>query len=315
MDKQLSIADKQKKLWVSITGYRALIILKALMENPCTVDELVDILKHNIVTEKSYSKDTVRISINTLKSAGCKFKRPSKKNNYTYELEFHPFGLKLTNEELNILNSLRDIVSESLNWQAVIKLNQLYEKLIKLTNNSEQIEMIYNLQPMGKINEKILYELSNPKLAGKKIQITYNSSANEKENLEVVPYKIIYENKKVYLWCYIFKYKSNTLLNIEKILKINSISIANGFEINNTYEVFYEVKNAYLNGFEIKDYEEILDIKDDSFFVKANVSNEFWFIQRILQLGSDFKIISPSFFKQKLINKIKMIQQRYKEEC
>ena len=104
-------------------------------------------------------------------------------------------------------------------------------------------------------------------------------------------------------------------MNIEKILKINSISIANGFEINNTYEVFYEVKNAYLNGFEIKDYEEILDIKDDSFFVRANVSNEFWFIQRILQLGSDFRIISPSFFKQKLINKIKMIQQRYEEEC
>ena len=43
------------------------------------------------------------------------------------------------------------------------------------------------------------------------------------------------------------------------------------------------------------------------------MENEFCFIQRILLLGSDFKINSPEFFREKLINKLKLIQKGYKQ--
>ncbi len=312
MDSEQLFLQKQKKFWVSITGYRALLILKALMQAPCSLNELIEILKTNSVTNKAVSKDTIRITLNTLKSAGCKFSRPNKTNGFKYSLEYHPFCLTLSNEEIFAFTQLRNIVCENLNWQSIIKINNLYEKIIQLTENSEQIETINNTKVLCNVNENILQELSNPKLAGKKLKIKYLSSQNGLETLDIIPFKFVYENKKMYLWCYIFKYSSNTLLKIENIKEILSVSISQEHFESDSFDVIYQVRNISKKDFELKDYEEFIEKTPDYVTIKANVTNEFWFIQRILQLGTNFKIISPTFFKEKLINKIKLIQQRYK---
>ena len=111
--------------------------------------------------------------------------------------------------------------------------------------------------------------------------------------------------------CYNFKYESNSVLNVERILKINSVDLFNTYNIKKFYEVVFEVSGAATVDFELKDNETVLEQKQDYLKIKANVGNEFFFIQRLFLLGSDFKIVSPDFFKEKLINKIKMIQGRY----
>ncbi len=73
--------EAKEKNWISLTAYRTLFVLKLLIEKPRTLDELVKELKSNKITEKSISKDTVRITINTLKTSGCVFKRTTKANN------------------------------------------------------------------------------------------------------------------------------------------------------------------------------------------------------------------------------------------
>ena len=105
------------------------------------------------------------------------------------------------------------------------------------------------------------------------------------------------------------------MLNLSNIIKVTYVNIAEKYDFNNSYDVFYKVTNIPLRDFELKDYEEITESNENSFVVKANVTNEFWFIQRILQLGTNFKIISPDFFRQKLINKIKLIQKRYENNA
>lgn len=315
MDKIQSLKEKKKKFWISSTGYRALIILKALINKPCSLDELTELLKANNITNKSLSKDTLRITLNTLKQAGCLIKRPNKNNGYKYEIISHPFGLFITDFELNALILLRDKLAEDSPWQYIIKINSFFNKFIDLTKNPIQIETIHNTQPLGNIDENIMNEFFNTKYQGKKIGIIYNSSKNGEENLDILPFKIIYENKRIYLWCYLFKYHTNTMLNLSNIIKVTYVNIAEKYDFNNSYDVFYKVTNIPLIDFELKDYEEITESNENSFVVKANVTNEFWFIQRILQLGSNFKIISPDFFRQKLINKIKLIQKRYENNA
>lgn len=311
MNTRYQVLEQEKNLWISLTGYRTLFILKLLLEKSRTIDELTDYLKNNRYTNKSVSKDTVRLTINTLKSAGCNISRPSRKNNYCYELISHPFNLDLSEIETETFIKLRELLSENLSWNEVFALNSLYEKIFSLAKNPEYINLIKDTMPLGGINKDLLFELSNPKLAGKKIQINYLSTKNGEENLDIVPHKIKNENGRFYLWCYIFKYKMNNLLNLEKIKKINFISTEKYDIEDSLYDVTYKLSGISMLDFETKDYETVIEKTKDYIIVKAEVNNEFWFIQRLLQFCGDFTIISPDFFKEKLINKVKSIRKLY----
>ncbi len=313
MDRQSNTLEKTKKFWISITGYRTLLILKSLMVRSYTIDELVEILKNDSITNKAVSKDTVRIAINTLKSVGCEILRPNKANNYKYQLIKHPFSLKISDKELKTFTMLRDKIAEEIKYDDVFTLNDLYEKLISLTLNEEQIDYVNNTQPLKKINKKILKDITNQQIIGKKVQIKYLSPNFGEEDIEVIPQKITYESGKIYLRCYIFKYKTNSLLNVERILKINSIDMFNIYNKNSSYKVVYELCGNSKNIFKVQKNEKIISGNTNSIKVEALVDNEFLFIQRLLLFGTDFKIISPDFFREKLIDKIKLIQKGYKE--
>ncbi|MCD7779183.1 MAG: WYL domain-containing protein [Candidatus Gastranaerophilales bacterium] len=302
------------KTWISITGYRILIILKSLMLSGRTIDELAEILKNDSITSKSVSKDTIRIAINTLKSAGCKILRPSKANGFKYELLSHPFCLKITDEELNSFIKLRDRVAEDLRWSDIFIINDLYEKIINLTCDLKLIEDIKNTSPLKIKNKQIIFEIANNALTGKKLNIRYLSPRFGEEDIEIIPDKITFENGRIYLWCFNLKYNRNGLLNAERILKINSVSI-NNTKVSKSfvYDVIYEINGIAAEEFELKENEKIIEENENTIKVCAVVDNEFLFIQRLLLFGNEFKLISPDFFREKLINKIKLIQKGYEK--
>lgn len=308
-----TISENDKKIWISITGYRTLLILISLLKEGKTIDELVQILKNDIVTSKSVSKDTVRLTINTLKAAGCVILRPSKSNRYKYELVKHPFCLNISKSDFDSLMLIRNRISNELSWKKVLNLNDLFAKIIALTFDDSYIEMCENEKLLNNVNLKILSELSKPNIKGKKIKVKYLSPENGEEDIDIIVQKITYENKKLYLSGYIFKYNKVSLLNIERIKKILAIDISERININDYYEVEYELFGNSYNQYEPASYEEIIKKNKNSIIIRAKVLNEFCFIQRLFLFGSDFKIISPSFFKEKLIDKILQIQKGYQE--
>ena len=111
--------------------------------------------------------------------------------------------------------------------------------------------------------------------------------------------------------CFNYKYENNSVLSLDKVLEIKSIGLKEEKRKDKDYVVEYKLSGLSVLSFEAKDYEEVVFKDEKSLIVKATVKNEFFFIQRLLLFGADFKIISPSFFKEKLINKIKSIQGRY----
>ena len=305
---------KEHKSWISLTGYRTLYVLKLLLEKPRTIDELINELSKNKNTRKALSKDTIRITLKTLKDAGCVFAKSSKTNGYKYEILSHPFNLDFSNEELNSLIKLRNKTSLDLSWQDVLALNRLYEKIISLTNDKNKIELIKSTAPLYDVKEDILAQLANPKLYGKKVRIKYFSPRNGEEIFDIVVEKISYDEGKLYLHCFNYKYDSYGMLNVERIREIQAVYLAETIEKHYLYEVVFELFGDSKNNFEKKDFETILSKNKDKLIIKACVNNEFCFVQRLLMFGADFKIISPDFFREKLINKIKMIQKGYENE-
>ena len=307
-------AKNSKKIWVSLTGYRILLILSSLIQKGRTLKELIEILQNNEFTNKSLSKDTIRVAINTLKKAGCVISRPTKANNYLYELISHPFTLSLSENELNIFLRLRDKMLDEMNWKDVFVLNSLYEKIMSLTFNEEQINLTKDIAPFAGLNKSILKDFSNPNIIGKKVKIIYNSPEFGEEEIDIIPQKLAYENANMYLWCYSFKYNKNSLLSIERIKEIISYGVSeHNYQTKVLYDVIYSITGEAYNTFEEKEFEEVITKSENEIKVLAHVENEFYFIQRLLLFGSDFKIISPNFFREKLINKIKLIQKGYQQ--
>ncbi len=310
----ISVKDRQKSIWISTTGYRIFLELKSLLIKPRTVEELIEIIKNDIYLKKEVSKDTIRFDILTLKSAGCVFSKPSKSNNHKLQILYHPFKLNISEEELNLLIELREDLASELSLNEVFIINDLYDKIVSLTFDNEQIQKISNSKLLSDINLDILKEISNSNIMGKKVQIAYKSPKYGEENTDIIPLKILYDNKKVYLCAYNYKYNSNSFFEVSKILKVNSVSLNQMEDISPFFQVIYELTGESFNTFEPKSNEKIIQRTDDKITVEAEVSNEFMFIQRLLLFGRDFKIIMPDSFREKLINKIKQIQKRYKNE-
>ena len=305
-------AEKQDENFpISITGYRTLLVLMSLIEEGRTIEELVDILKGNPITNKSVSKDTVRITLNTLKNAGCQISRPIKSKGFKYELLVNPFSLKLTDENLITLVRLRETLVNKVPWKDVITINNLYHKLVELTGNQSQINFIDETKSLGNVNPDIIASFLNENIICKKIQLEYLSPEYGKEDIYVVPYKIIYENKRLYILCYSFKYNANCFLEVSRIIKIKSVYSKEKYPKENSYKVIYRISGQAMENYEKTYYETVLKKTAAYMDIEANVSNEFTFIQRILLYGSDFTIISPYVFREKLIDKVKQIRRNY----
>ncbi len=313
MEKQIDCLKKKKNIWISLTGYRSLVVLKALIEKNRTIAELTEILKNNKITSKSVSKDTVRLTVNTLKSAGCNISRPSKSNNYTYQLLSHPFKLKISEEELRALIKLREKLSEESDQNEILIYNDICEKIISLTDDKTALALIKETEPLANADKKLLKTFSNPSLKNKRIKIVYNSAEKGDEEIDIIFKDITFENGKLYLDCYLFKYNSHGVLNFERIKEIKTIGLADEIKTVQTYNVEYSITGNSVINYEKEKYETILEQNNDKIVVRAEVVNEFLFIQRLLLFGSDFKIISPDFFREKLINKIRKIQKEYQK--
>ena len=314
MENQKKFSENKRKSWISLTGYRTLFVLKLLIEKNRSLKELIEFLQSNEITNKSLSKDTVRLTINTLRMAGCKIDSPEKTNGYKYVLTYHPFHLYFSEEELNVLLRLRDSLSLELPYQDVFVLNDLFQKIIELTNSQEKINLFENTKALLGIDKALVDEFEKLLSLKRKVQICYDSPANGEENIDIIPKKITYENGNLYLLGFNFKYKGNSLFSFSRIKKINMIYMYSEDNENQTYEVVYKLSGPSMSTFEKQDYETILSEDKKEITVKAMVENEFSFVQRLLLFGADFKIVSPHSFKEKLIEKIKRIQRVYKND-
>lgn len=311
MESKKRVQQESKKTWISLTGYRTLYVLKLLLEKSRTIDELVELLRANPYTNKSLSKDTVRITINTLRAAGCEISGLNKESNYKYILYSHPFVLNFTSEELDALVKLRKNASDNLSWKKILVVNELFDKIFALTKNENQIDLIDSAKIFADISKDVLDELVNPNVLNKRMTIKYLSPKNGEEIFDIIVGNISFSDGKLYLSCFNYKYNSKSLLNIERIKEVVSISMLEETQQQYLYEVEYELFGDSFSLYEQAEYETIIESKDNSLIIKALVDNEFTFIQRLLLFGADFRIISPDSFREKLVNKIKLIQRGY----
>lgn len=311
MQNKISSKKNTKELNISITAYRALLALSLLLEKPLTREEITKAFKDNPITAKSFSLDTIRVTLNTLKAVGCMISRPTSKNNYRYVMFSHPFGFELTEEHIKCLSLIRLNLIHLGDWQLILSTNDLYKKIASITRNINCIEMINNTEPMLDIDKKLLKSLTKYASNKNKIIIEYLSPENGIEDLEIIIDKINYESDKLYILCYSYKYNNYSYLRVDKIKSVKNVSKESHIIKKENYKATYMVKGDSISTFQPVAGEKILEKNQNYILIEAEVTNEFKFTQRLLLFGQDFNLKSPDSLKEKLIRNLQALKQGY----
>ena len=305
-----------KESGVSKTGYRALFLLRLLLESPKTRDELIERFSKDSVIAKDLSKDTVTNTVNLLRMAGCIITRPNMRTDFRYVLREHPFSAKLSKFDVKCLQALRNGIISLGDWQLIESVNALYGKIVKLTGDAQSHnELIYN-QPLNIVDKKVLYDLVRYAKVKKTVSVLYDSAANGIEHLEFIPDFIQFENEKLYVWGYSYKYKNIGYLRVDKIKSVDIINFSDNSRILGKYfaqipRVTYKLSGYAAYMFKEDRLQKIIDKNDDHIVVEATIYSEFNFVQKLLMYGYDCEIVAPTEFREKFVSIIREMRAPY----
>ena len=307
---------------ISKTGYRALFLLLSLIKSPKTRDELIELFSKDSILGSDVSKDTLTITINTLKKADCIISRPNRKTNNKYVLKSHPFHIHLTKENVYALHSLREDIITLNDFELLIYLNNLYFKIAHLAPTIELQNLLLYKHPLNGIDYEILNELVIYTNINKHTNISYNSPQNGKENLDFIPKYFSFENGKLYVWGFCEKHNDISFLRVDRIKKVNLVTFAGKERIGENIQPETEIIKYSLKGYSAKLYvenenEKIIysdTTKEPIIVVESCINNKFNFFQRILSYGQDCKIIYPESVKLEFLEILQSIKRGYLDE-
>ncbi len=289
-----STNTKTEKNTISITTYRAFFIALLLAKQPHSINEIIDKLKGNNILKYSCHKDTITNSINSLREAGFDIEKPKRSNNYNYILKSHPFKHKLTVDNTEMLTIIRNSLYHFNNYETILNVNSLINEIEAVTDNEEVKEIFSQTNILKNINFTLLADILNHCAEQTTAKIVYNSPINGNEELKIKPLKVVFENNRLYLWLYSYKYAEPSYLRIDKISSITKLQDDKS-DISEKIlnKVIYELTGEAAEKFLPLKNEIVIEKQLNKIIVQAEVINKFNFFQRIICFESECKIISP----------------------
>lgn len=295
---------------MSLTGYRTLVILNALIESPKTNNEINDCLLNDQYIKENFSSDTLRIYINSLRAIGCEITKANKSNSKKYELLSHPFDYEITKPQLKALYKLQKSIHDKIDINEFLAIENFFNKLANLVKDESTKEFLKNNSLLKRIDKKILDELILHCKNKNQIKFLYNSPGSGQKEIEIIAEKLSISSEKLYLWGNNLTHMQHSYFALDRILDILSIKLKKDNEQFLPTKIVYELYNHNDDYVANRD-EKIIKKTEDKLVIEFTSKNEFNAMQRILHLANDCKIISPESFKTNLLNKLKAMKESY----
>ena len=309
MDKT-EICAKPSEIFISRTLYRALFILKLLMQKPMSLLEIKEECQKDKIIGTKISDDTIRVTISTLKSAGCTFGRLRLKNKIKYELLKCPFKYSLKNEDVEFLSDIRQQLAPVISLNNLMKMNSFYEKINNFVNETDNKFLLNNESIYPNIDIVIFEEMFLFTKKNVFVNVLYNSKGILKP-INIVPYFMKYENDTVYLWCYNEKYERFSYLRMDKMVKINKVLPEKKPPVLEKNKIILKIKKEKLP--QLNSFYKTKNLVEDGNFYEAEVEymNLFHIVQTVLELSPDCIVVSDGDVKDKVIEKINKMRRLY----
>ncbi len=299
---------KQK---ASSTGFRVLFLLDLLLKAPLTKTDMVNELSKNPYVS-NVSKETVRLDLNTLKSAGFEIQNLGRGKDYKYKINWSPIKFGITKKELRVLSRTKDAVIKLSDPFYIIKLYKLFEKISKAVEDENAVFELLNFRYFLEVDLQILNELYALTNRKKTVLLLYNSPNSSTKEIPVKLKEIKYTGSKLHLIGTSEKYPDNTVLRVDNIVKIIKILSKKEekelLQKKGARKTSYRINKEYKNTMNLLLEEKI--IKETFSYIETEVKsdNDFMVIQRLLSFGEDLISIKNKDIKEKYLN---MLQNMY----
>ncbi len=300
-----------KKKKINRTGYRILLVLQLLMHKEASKEDIIKAVSKTLCSKK-ISADTVRLDINTLKSAGFCVECKEAGKNSRYRLAQNPISIKLLRSEILAINQIKDAVFELQDWKYILNLYKVFEKISKFIEAGELKNKLLDFKYFSNIDFSLLKELDYHCSKKHEITVLYNSPLGIKpirircEEIEYDP-----STCKIHLWGETQNYehlgclRADKIIRVENVAKYTSIKEFDGIFIN------YKVKKKALETMNLKEGEEILSADNAAVVISAKVRNNFTFLQRLALLGENVSDVDPDI-KEEMLKKLHDTRALYK---
>lgn len=288
------------------TSLRVLEILKMLIREPSSGEELIRKIGDEQNLENIYTKETLHKYFNTLELVGLKIEKNKKDKKYC--LKNFPVEISLTEKELKILCLLEGYVKnlyqnriESPFCEFLKNIEKGFSKETLFIYNSIKANNVMKTDIDFLCNASFIRQLEKYCIDSQKLKIGYMSKSNKCTEIFVVePKAIHYEVDKVYLFVYNPKLAQNQKLLLENIIQV--IQLPQKVSSNSSPNtVVFELKGRLAKSYKLKDGEKIINYSASNIVVSNSKEDKTILFKRFLKYGENCKILQPVSIQKEFI--------------
>lgn len=280
----------------NISSMQVIKTLQLLLEGNYSMGELVEKLNQN-EPEPVFNNSVVSKYINTCRFCGIEILKIYNR----YFVTNLPFGLNLTQKDMELLHKLQIIAKDKLTK----KPNNIFESFITNLNK-------YSNKTITKVEKKIskmTYELFDKAISQKrKIVLMYRTKAS----LECIPVGIIEDKNKTFFEV-IYNGK-NKKISTERIAGIEILD--KRFKNNeiSSCEVVFKLTGRLAKSYTKREHEKIVIQNLPEYITVSNVGEDKKdLLSRLLRYDSSCEIVSPQAFRDEMKNTLDNMLKNYGE--
>ena len=116
---------------MSFTGFKSMLLFSYLLKAPRSYEEIKEYFASQEYLNETISIDTLRVYIYSLERLGCVIVRGKKSEGSKYTLVKHPFGLKISDEQIKSLAKVFKSLLKSIDIDDLISLTNFFEQKMR----------------------------------------------------------------------------------------------------------------------------------------------------------------------------------------
>lgn len=231
----------------------------------------------------------------------------------------------MTKNEIELLKSLLGGINESYKNKEVLSLINKFTA-IEVNKGENRNNFIIDFSRWGKSGELTdkINILDNAIIKRRYIKFDYNNINGESSNRKIEPYKIIFKALNWYIYGYCTLRNEMRVFKVSRIKNLESLDeefISREVRAKDlfkepeleTIEIIFKVKKEarILLEDNFPTY-EVINEDDKTIIIKINTPYNNWLYNMILGFGDNIEVLEPKFLREKIISKIKAMNNLYK---
>lgn len=280
------------------TSLRVLEILKMLIAEPVSGEDLIRKIGSQQNIENIYTVETLLKYFNTLELVGLKVEKRRKDKKYC--LSNFPVEINLDEKELKVLCLLEGYVKnlyqkriENIFYDFLRNVERGFSKETMALYKSIKSNTAMKTDIDFLCSSSLIRKLERYCIDSQKLKIGYLSKSNKCTEIFVAePKSIQYEVDKVYLLVYNPKLAQNQKLLLENIIHIVQLPQKVSTNVSPNTVVF-ELSGRLAKSYKLKEGEKIINFSSNNIVVSNVKEDKMILFKRFLKYGENCKILKP----------------------